>query len=199
MKLTLPAKYITAVSLFASKDETRYILNGFKVEAKKGRVVLVATDGRCLFTVNVTDDSEISGDAAEFVFPASLAVGLPRATQEGKGRLTIEYDGKEISVSGSRKISAPCLEGNFPNWRQVIPSAPPKPMDSIHVDVGFLNKFERAIHLIAKNNYGMRLSAGGQTDPIVIRPLDASVAAIGVVMPIRSEGSFELPEWLSAN
>ncbi|MBW2496250.1 MAG: DNA polymerase III subunit beta [Deltaproteobacteria bacterium] len=110
----------------ASLDETRYNLNGVYLEVlgDSGEIRLVATDGHRLACV----DREIEGDAG------ALASGviIPRKGLGELKRLVDEPDAEEIELAfasnsglarkGEVTLVMRLIEGEFPNYRQVIPS-----------------------------------------------------------------------------
>jgi DNA polymerase-3 subunit beta len=110
----------------ASLDETRYNLNGVYLEVlgDSGEIRLVATDGHRLACV----DREIEGDAG------ALASGviIPRKGLGELKRLVDEPDADEIELAfasnsglarrGDVTLVMRLIEGEFPNYRQVIPS-----------------------------------------------------------------------------
>jgi DNA polymerase-3 subunit beta len=109
-----------------STDESRYVLNGIFISLKDHKMTMVATDGRRLALVDgEVDIAEKSG--GEFIVPAKAVYELNRLLQE-KGDLEIKFgenqaaftmkDDKGFSVLVITKL----IEGNYPNYRQVIPA-----------------------------------------------------------------------------
>lgn len=112
-------------SFAVSTDESRYVLNGIFISLKEGKMTLVATDGRRLALVD--EEVEISEKSAgEFIVPAKAVNELNRLLQE-KGDVEIKFgenqasfalkDDKGFSVLLITKL----IEGNYPNYKQVIP------------------------------------------------------------------------------
>ncbi len=113
-------------SFAISTDESRYVLNGIFISLKDHKMTMVATDGRRLALVDEeVDVSEKS--QGEFIIPAKAVNELNRLLQE-TGEVEIKYgenqaaftlkDEKGFSVLIVTKL----IEGNYPNYRQVIPS-----------------------------------------------------------------------------
>src|ERR1700722_1820766 len=112
-------------SFAVSTDESRYVLNGIFVSLKDGKMTLVATDGRRLALVD--EEVEISEKSVgEFIVPAKAINELNRLLQD-KGEVELKFgenqasfalkDDKGFSVLLITKL----IEGNYPNYRQVIP------------------------------------------------------------------------------
>ena len=129
-KVSLPQENIKAMvkktSFAVSTDESRYVLNGLFVSLKEGKMTVVATDGRRLALVD--EEVEISEKSSgEFIIPAKAVNELTRLFQE-KGEVEIKLgenqasfalkDDKGFSVLLITKL----IEGNYPNYRQVIPN-----------------------------------------------------------------------------
>ena len=129
-KVTFPQETVKSMmrktSFAISTDEARYVLNGIFFSLKDHKMTMVATDGRRLALVDEeVDVSEKS--QGEFIVPAKAANELNRLLQE-KGEVEMKYsenqaaftlkDDKGFSVLIITKL----IEGNYPNYRQVIPS-----------------------------------------------------------------------------
>jgi DNA polymerase-3 subunit beta len=129
-KVSLPQETVKGMMLktsFAvSTDESRYVLNGIFISLKDHKMTMVATDGRRLALVDgEVEIAEKSG--GEFIVPAKAVYELNRLLQD-KGDLEIKFgenqaaftmkDEKGFSVLVITKL----IEGNYPNYRQVIPA-----------------------------------------------------------------------------
>lgn len=108
-----------------STDESRYVLNGIFFSLKDHKLTMVATDGRRLAMVDeevdVSDKSE-----GDFIVPAKAVNELNRLLQES-GELEIKYSENQASFALKAEKGFPVvivtklIEGNYPNYRQVIP------------------------------------------------------------------------------
>ena len=111
----------------ASTDETRYNLNGVYLErvAETGKLRMVATDGHRLAYVD-----RALGDGFDGL--AATGVIIPRKGLAEIKRLVDEEDADEIEIGfegnnglarkGTVTLTMRLIEGEFPNYRQVIPS-----------------------------------------------------------------------------
>ncbi|MGC6426752.1 MAG: DNA polymerase III subunit beta [Akkermansiaceae bacterium] len=103
-----------------STDETRYVLNGIFTSFKEGKLTLVATDGRRLAMV----DSELEFPAShetDFIVPTKAVSELQRHLS-GEGDITLRLSDNQVCFEvGSSMIVSKLIEGNYPNYRQVIP------------------------------------------------------------------------------
>ena len=103
-----------------SSDETRYVLNGIFTQFKEGKLTFVATDGRRLAMV----ESELEFPAShetDFIIPAKAVQELQRLLGKG-GDALVRLSDSQISFEvGGSLIVSKLIEGNYPNYRQVIP------------------------------------------------------------------------------
>ncbi|MDR3247680.1 MAG: DNA polymerase III subunit beta [Treponema sp.] len=105
-----------------SDDETRYFMNGVFFEKAEDKVVMVATDGRRLAYIAKPADSSIKDFAGVIVPPKILNILAKRAGDEGP--VSISVTDRTIFVRfGSYSLSSVLLEGQFPNYRRVIPES----------------------------------------------------------------------------
>src|SRR6266481_7097581 len=129
-KVSLPQQTVKGMmkktSFAVSTDESRYVLNGIFLSLKDHKMTMVATDGRRLALVDedvdVTEESQ-----GEFIIPAKAVNELNRLLQE-KGEVEIRYAENQASFNlkdekgNAVLIVTKLIEGNYPNYRQVIPA-----------------------------------------------------------------------------
>src|ERR1051325_10827462 len=113
-------------SFAISTDESRYVLNGIFFSLKDHKLTMVATDGRRLALVD--EDAEV-GDSSqgEFIVPAKAVNELNRLLLD-KGDIEVRFAENQASFTlkddkgSSVLIVTKLIEGNYPNYRQVIPA-----------------------------------------------------------------------------
>jgi DNA polymerase III sliding clamp (beta) subunit (PCNA family) len=108
----------------SSTDPTRIILNGVCIDVSNPKAhYVVGTDGRHLFSSN----SFALPLKESLIIPSHKFLGWPQFATDGEWQLKIGSAAKEqripfqITSRRWRFISHP-REGNYPNWRQVIPT-----------------------------------------------------------------------------
>jgi DNA polymerase-3 subunit beta len=102
-----------------SDDETRFFMNGVFLEKSENKIVMVATDGRRLAFIE-KDANNIEDFSGIIVPPKILNIIAKRAGDEGL--INISVSGKIIFIRfGTYNLSSVLLEGQFPNYRKVIP------------------------------------------------------------------------------
>ncbi len=113
-------------SFAISTDESRYVLNGIFLSLKEHKMTMVATDGRRLALVDEDVDVPDSHQG-ECIVPAKAVNELNRLLSD-KGEVEIRYAENQASFNlkdekgASIVIITKLIEGNYPNYRQVIPS-----------------------------------------------------------------------------
>lgn len=133
---TLPqdtlARMLKSVSYAQSRDENRYILNGVYFHFDDNKLILVATDGRRL--AHIVEDIEVTQDnAGSLILPAKTVLELQRLLGQGE-EVKIAFNDRQVAfeigigenseASGlidSIYLVSKIVEGNYPNYRQVIP------------------------------------------------------------------------------
>jgi DNA polymerase-3 subunit beta len=106
-----------------SMDETRYVLNGILFSFKGGALKLVATDGRRLALFEESVDNEIAGSLdLDFIVPTKAINELQRLlTEDGELTLSVSDNLVAFELNGSLLVSK-LVDGNYPNYKQVIPN-----------------------------------------------------------------------------
>jgi DNA polymerase III subunit beta len=129
-KIVLPQEKVKSMlkktSFAISTDESRYVLNGIFIILKEHKMTMVATDGRRLaMTDEEVDIPETS--QGEFIVPTKAVNELTRLLQD-KGEVEIKFTENQVAFTlkddkgFSILIISKLVEGNYPNYRQVIPA-----------------------------------------------------------------------------
>jgi DNA polymerase III subunit beta len=128
-KITLPQEkfrgMLRKTSFAISSDESRYVLNGIFISLKEHKMTLVATDGRRLALVDEEVDIPETSQG-EFIIPTKTVNELTRLLGD-KGDIEICFTENQASFTlkddkgFSVLIISKLVEGNYPNYRQVIP------------------------------------------------------------------------------
>ncbi|KKL54458.1 hypothetical protein LCGC14_2265200 [marine sediment metagenome] len=151
---------IATVLHACSKDETRYNLNGVYIVTAPTRIVkVVATDGHRLVVA--------SAGSMKLPWKGGIIVPLKGAqylvnSLKGEDTVEIAYEKSALRVSGgSWVVSIRLIEGEFPNYNQVIPK---KVGDTLIVDKKeFSDALATANEMAAERSRAVKLviSAGG--------------------------------------
>src|SRR5262245_12429386 len=165
-KVVLPQETVKAMmrktSFAISTDESRYVLNGIYISLKDHKMTMVATDGRRLALVDEeVDVSEAS--QGEFIVPAK-AVGELNRLLVDKGEIEIKYAENQASFNlkddkgSSVLIVTKLIEGNYPNYRQVIPAETKERIPLVREE--FLHALRRAEIMTSEKSNSVKLNFG---------------------------------------
>lgn len=103
-----------------STDETRYVLNGIFASFRDGKLTLVATDGRRLAMVDADLEFPASHET-DIIIPTKAVQELQRLLGDS-GEVIVKLSDSQISFAvGDSLLASKLIEGNYPNYRQVIP------------------------------------------------------------------------------
>ncbi len=165
-KVSLPQETVKNMlrktSFAISTDESRYVLNGIFLSLKDHKMTLVATDGRRLALVD--EDADVAEKSqGEFIIPAKAVNELNRLLQE-KGDVEVKYaenqaaftlkDEKGLSILIVTKL----IEGNYPNYRQVIPAETKERITLVREE--FLHALRRAEIMTSEKANSVKLTFG---------------------------------------
>jgi DNA polymerase-3 subunit beta len=149
-------------SFSISTDESRYVLNGIFISLKDHKMTMVATDGRRLALVD--EEVDVSEQShGEFIVPAKTVGELNRLLQD-KGEVEIRYSDNQASFTlkdekgSSVLIITKLIEGNYPNYRQVIPNEVKE-----RVAIGreeFLHALKRAEIMTSEKSNSVKMAFG---------------------------------------
>lgn len=149
-------------SFAMSTDESRYVLNGIYISLKDHKMTMVATDGRRLALadeeVDVTEQSH-----GEFIVPAKAVNELSRLLQS-KGEVEIRYAENQASFTlkdekgSSILIITKLIEGNYPNYRQVIPGEVKERVSLVREE--FLHALRRAEIMTSEKSNSVKMAFG---------------------------------------
>jgi DNA polymerase-3 subunit beta len=145
---------VTQTVFAVSDDETRYFMNGVFLEKAEDKIIMVATDGRRLAYISKSAGNEINDFAGVIVPPKILNVITKRAGDEGL--VSISVTDKTIFIRfGSYSLSSVLLEGQFPNYRKVIPETQ---TNSLSVNRGeMLDALRRVSLLVEQKSHRVHL------------------------------------------
>jgi len=113
-------KEMVSQTVFAvSDDETRFFMNGVFLEKNENKLVMVATDGRRLAYISKNAEN-VKDFTGVIVPPKILNIITKRSGDEGL--ISISVTSKIMFIRfGSYNLSSVLIEGQFPNYRKVIP------------------------------------------------------------------------------
>lgn len=186
-------RHLKALKAIASQDETRWVINGVHFEPCKGGYLMVATDGR-KFAVMFEETKEelpqaFTLAARDIDFLRARVLFLEISHSNGK----ITIDGWKPDYMPSVRCDA--IEGDYPKWRQVIPTAAFEPFDFCF-DGCVFQPFIDLTRAVCPASRAIYLRTHGDSLG-QISVFNENPNFYGVLMPMRDGGGEKtIPKWL---
>jgi DNA polymerase-3 subunit beta len=180
-----------------STDETRYVLNGILLSFKENKLTAVATDGRRLALADLELEFPRSQEI-DVIVPTKAVLELQRLVkEEGDVKLSIGENQIAFELNDALLVSK-LIEGNYPNYRQVIPSEA-KERITLEREI-FLNAVRRVSLLASEKSNSVKLIfSKGNMDIVAVTP---DVGEAKESLPVMYKGKdFSIafnPEFLMA-
>jgi DNA polymerase-3 subunit beta len=138
-----------------STDETRYVLNGVLFSFKDNKLTLVATDGRRLAMVEIELEFPRSHEV-DIIVPTKAVTELQRLLSDD-GDVKVSMGSGQIAFDLKKTLLvSKLIEGNYPNYRQVIP-AETKERVKLERET-FLNSLRRVSLLASDKSNSIKLN-----------------------------------------
>lgn len=162
--VTVPGEVLATMierTIFAiSGDETRVNLNGLYVEgAEDGRLRIVATDGHRLAMITRPVDSGKLEKGV--IIPRKAVVELRKVLESGEEAIELSVvSGMAHARRGAVQMSMRLVEGEFPDYRQVVPGRSERVAT---VDSGELVSALRRVSIVSsERTRGVKMQIDGQ-------------------------------------
>ncbi|MCC5807010.1 MAG: DNA polymerase III subunit beta [Opitutales bacterium] len=188
-------RMLKSVSYAQSTDETRYIMNGVFFSFDEDKLTLAATDGRRLAVMSkeleVTDENR-----GKLILPAKTVAEVERLLGQGdqvrivfnERQVAFEIntgdDAREGGLTDSIYLVSKIVEGNYPNYRQVIPSE-----NDRHIRLNresFANCVRRAALVTSEKNNSVKVHV--KENVLEVTGSSAEVGDANVSIPVDYEG-----------
>lgn len=114
-------KMLDNISYAVSLDDTRVVLMGILLSVREGTLTSVATDGRrlALMETSLDTDENLDGDT---ILPIKMVNELQKLlSSEGEVKVSLS-ESRAAFTTNHTVMRTKLIEGNYPNYRQVIPS-----------------------------------------------------------------------------
>ena len=197
--------YAGLASLFSSKDDIRFYLNGIYIEPCENDegAYIVATDGHRLVAYHdrgatITEPLILSTDNKGFFQTAKkkdYAGVYGSFVRDDEGFIT-------LSIPEGDSYRLKTIEGKFPDWKRVIHRSR---FDNEKCSnfVGLNSKYLKDIYpIIPKTNgrkmHGLVAVLGSDpTKPVMFYDEIGEHEFFALIMPIKTGSAIEVPEWIS--
>lgn len=166
-----------------STDEGRYVLNGSLLSFKDGKLIVVATDGRRLALIEQELEFPKANEV-DIILPTKAVNELQRIlTDTGEVQIAIAENQIGFTV-GNTYLCSKLVEGNYPNYKQVVPSET-KERITIEREL-LLTSVKRVAVLSSEKSSSIRLSFGKNTLEISANTPDVGEAKESI--PVNYKG-----------
>jgi len=142
-------------TLDASDDEARPVLTGTLVDATGDKITLVSTDSYRLAVREIPWAGPST--AIKRVIPARALSEAARASDgDGKIEITLGESQASFAVAG-RRLTTRLIEGEFPNWNQLIPAELP---NQLRLERESFAEAVRRVGILAQSGAPVRIDLG---------------------------------------
>jgi DNA polymerase-3 subunit beta len=161
--VTLPAadmaEALRQVVRAASTDDARAVLTGVLLASEDDGLRMVATDSYRL-AVRDLPDSSMLGSGQKVLIPGRALNELQRLMGSAE-TLTVRLGEREATFeAGSTRLSTRLIEGEFPNYRNLLPSSYP---NLLTVSKIAMIEAIRRVKILAQDSTPVRMTLGGDT------------------------------------
>lgn len=112
-------KALSKIVFAASADDARPVLTGVNFYSNGGEITAVATDSYRLAENKLGKNKS----SVSFLVPASAAADVLRIISDADKEVTITHDDQQVLFQvGDIALVARLIEGNYPDYRKLIPS-----------------------------------------------------------------------------
>ena len=174
---------IRLTSFAVSHEETRYILNGILLEISDNNIKMVATDGKRLAKADNKILTPTKKDISVIIPIKAIQEIFRNLQDEGHVSFILGNNQVLFDINGIL-IATRIIEGDFPNYNQVIPS-PAAIKIKIHTQK-FLSAIRRANLLATPDFQAIKLEVF--TDKIVVSKITPDVGESREEVPIQYSG-----------
>ncbi len=218
MKITFTRQELLAAMLFASSDDSRYILNGVCLKYRPGKKpIAIATDGRRLCVIESMaeqeDAPESNATECEIVLSSSFlkpVCALNKALDSSEGKIfsLITFENKPgservmvnvlMGMTWLESEKGAIIEGKFPNWQTVVPPKNQKrePVSNLGMNAGYVGDFAKAAKLFNRDLPQIQLAITGK-DKVIEIAIPGVPNFYGIFMPVKADDTTEFqPEFL---
>ena len=174
---------IRLTSFAVSHEETRYILNGILMEISEDTVRMVATDGKRLAKVDKKILTPTKKDISVIIPLKAIQEIFRNLRDDGEVSFVLGNNQVLFDIDGVL-IATRIIEGDFPNYNQVIPSPAPVKI-KIHTQQ-FLSAIRRANLLATPDFQAIKLEVF--LDKIVVSKITPDIGESREEVPIQYNG-----------
>lgn len=186
IKQELFRNMIKQVTFATSSDESRPIFNGVLFEVEEDTLRLVATDThRLAFRSGLVNETSTPEEKMTALIPAKALNEIVRIMPPDVENIRIAFSSNQVIMEmGHIRLISRLIEGQFPNYKQVIPQGCKSKIKLKTKDL--LEAVERASLLARDGSNVIKILV--QADTLVINSNSPEIGTIHEELPIFLEG-----------
>lgn len=165
VEFNMPASLFTDLidrCFFAvATDETRYYLGGVYLTSLEGfSLRAVATDGHILGLAEGCQPEGIAAPLEGYILPRN-AITHVKKMLKGEGEVEVSFGGGRVAFrAGDTLLSTMLVEGNFPDYQQVIPKESPIMVKADRMEL--IDALKRVSTISADKSWGVKCAFAGE-------------------------------------
>lgn len=159
--LYLDVRILSGMLNFASRDESRPILNGVCLSVSSAGCIAVATNGRIFAAYECGEVTGGGTEAVSVILPSTEIVRLTKLAKASKGYdlvLSINAERQDLNHISAKLgvIETPVrlIAGKYPEWRKVWPKSTSSGSVRVNVDASYLTCISAALSDISEAVFG---------------------------------------------
>lgn len=168
----------------ASREESRPVLTGVLLVAREAGLRLVATDSYRL-AVRDMPGVALLAQGQQVLVPAKALGEVQRLI--GEGEVAVSFSDREASfVTGRASVSARLLEGQFPNYEQLVPTGYP---NRLVVSRDLLVDAVKRVRLVTQGREGTPVRLSMSAEGLELFAVDSDVGEAHETVEAKYEGN----------
>jgi DNA polymerase III subunit beta len=147
-------RLLKQVEFAMAQQDIRYYLNGLLLEVNENKLNLVGTDGHRLSFTSATLNDRY--EKAEVILPRKTVIELIKLLDDNDEEVLIEIATGQVNFTfGEIKLISKVIDGKFPDYNRVIPTAHGNTFTANRVEI--LTAMQRASILSNEKYRGIRM------------------------------------------
>ncbi|WP_269622060.1 DNA polymerase III subunit beta [Prochlorococcus marinus] len=190
------ANSLRATLFASSSDEAKQILTGVNLSFDGTSLKTAATDGHRLAILKLKDviiddkDHQLSNQNIEITIPSRSLREVERFISNCKSdnEITFFYDrGQAVFISADQIVTTRILEGNYPNYNQLVPQDFANTLELDRND--FISALDRISVLAEQHNNVVRISTNQESQILNITADAQDLGSGSESIPIKYNGN----------
>ena len=179
------SEMVDKVYKVTSRDTSRPILAGVLLNVEQNLVRLVATDSYRLVVCDTNVDTPDLDGTFEMIIPGTVFHDVLSLPSESETIIIGATANQVVFVFGNTTYVSRRIEGNFPNYKQLLPSTC---LTSVKVKVGELGGALRRVCSIATSNASVRFDVDPDAGTITLSSTSPDQGDAREVVGVEVEG-----------